>query len=421
MKQKIGMRSYVTAFCIAMSSNMGFSVAYAYTSYYVAFQTATGFTNTQLGLLLTVLGIASTVLYLPGGFLADRFNVRTLTTVGLIGAGATGFLIALFPSYSFMMLIYCAFAVFAVLIAWNPQMKMLRMLSSDEDQGKIQTARAYGRTLPVLIISLGGSALLALLPTEKAALQVTLCLYGALAIIPAIIAAFTFKPVAQETAPQAPVETSSISLREYLSVMKMKDVWLIGLIGFSAYTANAGITYLQPYLTEIFGISAATSSAFGIIAKNCALLSAPILTFLGGRKKMSVTKALGLALAVSAVCVALFILMPMSSGMLLIAVIIYMVAALGIMGSWALQFTPVAEIGIPMAISGTAIGIISMFSFVSDIFFSAICGNLLDRFGLDGYKYVFALTVVILVAGVLACFNIAKKVQKSRQEQAAAS
>jgi len=411
MPQKADMRSYVTSFCIAMSSNMGFSVAYAFTSYYVAFQTATSYTNTQIGLLLTVLGIASTILYLPGGYLADKFSALKLAIIGLIGAGALGFLIALFPSYSLMMLLYCAFAVFAVLIAWNPQIKLFLMLGTDEEQGKIQTIRAYGRTLPILIVSLGGSALLALLPSEKVALQVTLCLYGALAIIPAIIAAFTFKPVVED-----PVQTKGISLKEYLSVLKLKDVWIIGLIGFSAYTASAGVTYLQPYLAKIFGLSAAVTSVFGVIAKNCALLSAPILTFMGSRKKMSITKALGWALVVAAVCFVLYLIIPQSPVMLFFSVAIYMIASLCIMGAWALQFVPVAEVGIPLAITGTAIGVISMFSFVSDIFYYTICGKFIDSFGLTGYKYIFIMTIAILIAGVCGCFYIAKKVHKNAQK-----
>ena len=182
MNKKVGTRAYICAFCIAAASNFGFSVAYAYSSYYVAFQTATGFTNTQLGLLLTVLGIASTVLYLPGGFIADRFSPIKLTIIGLIGAGAIGFFVAMFPSYPVMMLLYVLFAVFAVLIAWNPQMKVLRMISTDDQQAKIQTMRAYGRTLPILVISLAGSSLLALLE-EETALRVTLYLYGGLAIV----------------------------------------------------------------------------------------------------------------------------------------------------------------------------------------------------------------------------------------------
>lgn len=84
-----------------------------------------GFTNTQLGLLLTVLGIASTILYLPGGFLADKFDPLKLMTIGLIGAGAVGFFIAQFPSYPIMMALYVIWPVFAILIAWNPQIKVL--------------------------------------------------------------------------------------------------------------------------------------------------------------------------------------------------------------------------------------------------------------------------------------------------------
>ena len=93
-KKKVSSRAAICAFCIAAASNFGFSIVYAYTQYYVGIQTATGFTNTQLGLLLTVLGIASTILYLPGGFLADKFDPLKLMTIGLIGAGAVGFFIA---------------------------------------------------------------------------------------------------------------------------------------------------------------------------------------------------------------------------------------------------------------------------------------------------------------------------------------
>ena len=411
MNKKVGTRAYICAFCIAAASNFCFSVAYAYSSYYVAFQTATGFTNTQLGLLLTVLGIASTVLYLPGGFIADRFSPIKLTIIGLIGAGAIGFFVAMFPSYPVMMLLYVLFAVFAVLIAWNPQMKVLRMISTDDQQAKIQTMRAYGRTLPILVISLAGSSLLALLE-EETALRVTLYLYGGLAIVCAIIAGITYKPVESQA---KSVDESRITLRDYAHVLKRPEVWIIGLIGFSAYTANTGVTYLQPYLADIYDLSAATSSAFAVIAKNCALLSAPIITWIAAKGKVPVTKVLGFSLIVAAVCFALYIIMPQTGGLLIISIVFYMVSAMCIMATWALQFVPVTEIGIPMAITGSAIGAISMFSFVSDIFYSTVCGYFIDNYGLNGYKWIFGMTVVILVAGVVACIYVVNKIKKNQK------
>lgn len=146
MNEKVSKKAYICAFCIAAASNFGFSVIYAYTSYYVAFQNATGFTNTQLGLLMTVLGIASTILYFPGGYLADKFSPLKLMTIGLIGAGAVGFVIAQFPSYPIMLALYFIWPVFGIMIAWNPQIKVLRMISADEQQARIQTMRTYGRT-----------------------------------------------------------------------------------------------------------------------------------------------------------------------------------------------------------------------------------------------------------------------------------
>ena len=407
MNQKVSKKAFICAFCIAAASNFGFSVIYAYTSYYVAFQNATGFTNTQLGLLMSVLGIASTILYFPGGYLADKFSPLKLMTIGLIGAGAIGFIIAQFPSYPIMLALYFIWPVFAIMIAWNPQIKVLRMISADEEQAKIQTMRAYGRTLPILIISLVGSSLLARLE-DLTALRVTLYMYSGLAILCAIIAALTYEPVPSQL---AAAQEKSVSLKDFGEVLKLPETWLIGLIGFSAYTASTGVTYLQPYMASVFGLSSSTSSVFAIIAKNCALIGAPILTWIATKRGAPVTKIMQYALMVSLVCFILFIFFPQSGALLVVAIVIYLLSAIGIMSTWALQFTPVAEVAIPMTITGSVIGVASAFSFVSDIFYSAICGHFIDTYDMGGYKWIFGMTIIILAAGVFACASIAKKIK----------
>ncbi|HIS97085.1 MAG TPA: hypothetical protein IAD42_03840, partial [Candidatus Scatomorpha pullistercoris] len=106
---------------------------------------------------------------------------------------------------------------------------------------------------------------------------------------------------------------------------------------------------------------------------------------------------------------------PQTGGLLIISIVFYMVSAMCIMATWALQFVPVTEIGIPMAITGSAIGAISMFSFVSDIFYSTVCGYFIDNYGLNGYKWIFGMTVVILVAGVVACIYVVNKIKKNQK------
>ena len=161
----------------------------------------------------------------------------------------------------------------------------------------------------------------------------------------------------------------------------------------------------------MFNLSAATSSVFAIIAKNCALIAAPIITWIAMKAKLPVTKVLGYSLILAAICFVAYLLMPANTLILILCVIFYMVSALCIMSTWALQFVPVSEVDIPMAVTGSAIGVISMFSFVSDIFYSAICGHFIDTYALDGYRWIFGMTVIILAAGALACMYIVKKIK----------
>ena len=233
-------------------------------------------------------------------------------------------------------------------------------------------------------------------------------MYSSLAIICAIIAAITYSPVPSQL---AAAQEKSVDLKEYGKVLKMPEVWAIGLIGFAAYTASTGVTYLQPYLADVFGLSAATSSVFAIIAKNCALVAAPIITWIAIKAKIPVTKVLGYSLILASVCFIIYILMPTQTLILALCIVFYMVSALCIMSTWALQFVPVSEVEIPMAVTGSAIGVISMFSFVSDIFYSAVCGHFIDTYGLGGYKWIFVMTVVVLLAGAAACMYIVKKIK----------
>lgn len=397
----------ICAFCLAMACAMGASVVYAFSAYYVAFQNATGYSNTQMGLLLSVLGIASTAFYLPNGYLADKFDVKKQTIIGVIGTGLIAVPIAFFPSFPVMITLYILYAVFGVLLG-NSAVKMISMLASDENQGKMMSVRAIGKTLPLLIISLCGSGLLAML-SDETALRVTLFLYGGLAILGAIIAAVTFDPVQKGRK-----EGSSFSFKAYFSVMKRGDVWLIGIIGFCAYCASAGVTYLQPYLAEIFGISSALSSALGIVAKNCTVVAAPIITWIGMRKGMSITKALAFGMSAAAACFVIYMLIPSASLVLSVAMVLYFLSAMVIMGAWALMYVPVSESGIPIEIAGTAIGVVSMIGFCGDIFYWTICGKFIDKFGIGGYNYVFGLTAALMVIGAVCCFIIARKVKAYR-------
>lgn len=72
---------------IALGYVMTINVVYAFSSSYVAFQTATGFTSVQMGLLVTVIGAISMILYFPAGIISERFSTKKLIVWRMVSAG----------------------------------------------------------------------------------------------------------------------------------------------------------------------------------------------------------------------------------------------------------------------------------------------------------------------------------------------
>ena len=72
------------------------------------------------------------------------------------------------------------------------------------------------------------------------------------------------------------------------------------------------------------------------------------------KAKFPVTKVLGYSLILASVCFIIYILMPTQTLILALCIVFYMVSALCIMSTWALQFVPVSEVEIPMVVTRAA-------------------------------------------------------------------
>lgn len=78
-----------------------------------------------------------TILYFPGGFLADKFSAKKLLSFSLISSGALGLYFATFPSYAMLLFIFAAWGVTTILTFWAASMKVIRMLGDKSEQGKL--------------------------------------------------------------------------------------------------------------------------------------------------------------------------------------------------------------------------------------------------------------------------------------------
>ena len=95
-----------------------FKLANLKDAFYVPMQEQFGLNNTQIGVLLSVNAIVCTVLYVFGGYLADRFSTRILIPVGLIGLGSLGIFMSTFPGYNALLVVFALLAICSDCVVW---------------------------------------------------------------------------------------------------------------------------------------------------------------------------------------------------------------------------------------------------------------------------------------------------------------
>ena len=86
----------------------------------------------------------------------------------------------------------------------------------------------------------------------------------------------------------------------------------------------------------------------------------------------------------------------LSNSVWIIGLLTLAIASIGIYGVRGVYFALFKEAEIPLEVTGTAIGLVSVIGYTPDVFFGPIMGYLLDTYpGAVGHQYVF---------GVVACF-----------------
>ena len=94
--------------------------------YYIPMQEAFGYSNTQMGVLISVFGTVSLLTYFPGGWIADHFSPRKLIASSLLATGLAGLYFSTFPSYTINIIIHGFWGLCISLVFWGAMIKATR-------------------------------------------------------------------------------------------------------------------------------------------------------------------------------------------------------------------------------------------------------------------------------------------------------
>lgn len=363
-------------------------------------------TNLQLGTAFSVYGIVAMLAYFPGGALADRFTARTMMTVALLVSALGGVYYATLPSIGGLQILLGFWGLTTILLFWAAMIRATRVWGGADGQGKAFGILDGGRGLLAAVLASGTVAAFgALLPEDAAsatlaqraeALTQMIWIFTGITVL---AAAIVWLCVPEEDEGQTSSGDNTLSWAQISTVLKNPAVWLQGMIVVTAYTGYKGMDDLGLFARDVFGfddVRAANVSAVAFWVRPFAALAAGVIADkVGGPKTIIACFAL---MILGDSVIALGMLDPTSPWMLFMMVIAISTVVFGLRG---IYFAIFDDAGVPAALTGTAVGLVSVVGYTPDIFMGPINGYLTDTYpGATGHEYFFGVLAAFAVLGL---------------------
>ena len=384
--------------------------------YYIPMQEAFAYSNTQMGVLISVFGTVSLLSYFPGGWLADRFSPRKLMASSLMMTGLAGLYFATYPSYSMSILIHAFWGGCISLVFWGAMIKATRNWAPAEDQGKAFGILESGRGVSEVLSSTIFLAIFAWLGSNATALSQVINLFAITNIVLAVLAWLILDDTVD---PRNQMEESDkVGVAEVIEVLKMPEVWLISIVVLTAYSAYWGSYYFAPYATDVYALSVVIGASIGVGK----MWLKPIAAFSAGviADKIGVSKTVVIFFLIMTVSFIVFGILPGGASQLLLIIMLVnvVVVSIAIFALRGIYFALLDEGGIATAVTGTAAGVISAIGFTPDVFMPLLGGMLLDRFpGALGYRYYYFMIAALCAIGSIAAYLIMRRSRSINDDQ----
>ena len=407
-------RRWLVMTVLSFSGGIIFLLPFLREIYYRPMAEALSLTNTELGVLMSVFGFTSMVAYFPGGWLADRVSPRKLMTTSLIVTGLAGLYFATFPTYKISIAIHAFWGVSITLLFWGAMIRVTRNWAPADQQG-----RAFGwleslRGIGEVVTSSGLLLVFAWLGSGDKAMSVVIMQLSSIVIGLGVLSWFVIEDVAAET--PGGEKKKKVGWHEVIGLLRMPVIWMISCVVLCGYCAYWTSFYFTPYASDVFLTTAAVAGAIGVGRMWLKPLAAIIAGYVADR--------FGVAISISVLFVVLtgsfilFATLPGTPAMFYFMLVNVAIAGIAIFAIRGIYFALLEEGGIPLAVTGTAAGIVSAVGFTPDIFMPLLGGVLLDTYpGIEGYRYFYLVTAAICTLGLCASLLIYFKYVRDNQNR----
>ena len=308
-----------------------------------------GITNTQLGDMFAVYGVAAMLAYYPGGAVADHFSARALIVVSLLSTALGGVYMATIPDAFAMKFLYGYWGITTIFLFWGALIRATRDWGGDKSQGLAFGILEGGRGLVAASVALIGvyilafhlpdNARLATAAEREAGFRTIVLFYSLLTFLAGI---FSWYAIPQE---KRASDVEFNPLKGMGIVLRRPIIWAQAGIIVCAYCGYKG---LDNYSLVSWSVASPSGSGMAIIYAN------------------------------------------------------FFTTYFAVYALRGIYFALLEENRTPMFLTGAAVGLISLVGYTPDIFFGPITGRILDANpGPIGFQNYFMFLASIAVVGLL--------------------
>lgn len=392
-------------FAILLNSQLIYSFVSIRSVLYNPFKDALGVSNTELGFLLSIVGLVQIIGYFFLGWVQDLMRVRRVLSIDIFCYGVIALIVSLVPNLPFWILIICffGFGLFGDAIYWPTIQKSIRGLAREDKQasafGVMETVRGSIEFLAngtaIIIYTVLGSTLFGI--RTAMAFNSTLMILSILILHKYVPKDFLENEERQKDKKQA--------LSGLLKAMKLPEVWFTGIGAACVYaTFNAVTTYFVPFLQENFLLPIAMVSIFGLVnGSGTRVIVSPISGFGADKFFKSSASMMRVFFFINAIAVAIVLVIPREASMLVLCMIPLVLISVCCFFIRGIYYAPIGEVGVPLEITAAAMSVASCIGYSPAYWSYPIFGFFLDKYpGGQGYQYIFMVLLVLSIIGFIA-------------------
>lgn len=375
--------------------------------------------NLQLGSLFSVYGIIALLSYVYGGVISDKFQPKKLMSYSLFFTSFGGLVLASYPSYFVLQILYGYWGFTTVFLFWGAMIKATRVWGGTDNQGQAFGFLDGGRglvaasmgSLGVLIFSvfLINDIELTSLTERKEAFRYVILFSSFMIFLTGLWVLF-FMDSNQKDQKNNVISSNSFS--NIKTVLKIQSVWLIMIIIISAYVGYRVTDIYSLYASDVMffnQIEAANVSSLQLYLRPLVCI---LIAMLADKSSYIYFIIFGFVTMLIGSTIFAFGIVQLNMNFVFYLSLI--IVATGTYAIRALYFSIMQEGRIPLLLTGTAVGLISVVAYTPDIFAPPIFGYFLDKYpGLLGHQYVFTISVLFSILGLLASIKFANLFKKN--------